>query len=214
MKVQSVQSDLYTVNTPLGQNLDAIVSDVSSLEQAANNCLSCHHSPEISKRLQNLQLSVKEYQRVLSYYITAAADKGKIEKLKIEAAASGNNLLFATEEMSMHASEKLTRMTDAATAKMNQAKTILYITIIFAFVFGTIIAVRLTIFITRPTEALVKATRAITEGDLGVVVSYNDKTELGELASAFKTSFVPISIVLVHCHKPCRWVPSTPRVWT
>lgn len=185
MKVQLVQSDLYTVNTSLGQNLDDIVLNVSSLEQTARGCLSCHHTPEISKRLENMQLNVKGYQSALSYYITAAANKEKIEKLKLEAAATGNKLLFVTEEMSRHASKKLAQMTDSAMVKMNHAKIILYITIVFTFIFGIIIAVRLTIFITRPTEALVHATRAITAGDLGVAVSYKDKTEFGELASAF-----------------------------
>jgi diguanylate cyclase (GGDEF)-like protein/PAS domain S-box-containing protein len=185
MKVQSVQSDLYTVNTSLGQNLDAIVLNVTSLEETAKGCLSCHHSPEVSKRLESLQLNVKEYQRALSYYITAAANREKIEKIKLEAAASGNRLLFATEEMSLHASEKLSRMTSSSMVKMSHAKTILYFTIVFTFIFGIIIAVRLTIFITRPTEALVQATRAVTEGDLGHTISYKDNTEFGELASAF-----------------------------
>lgn len=186
-KVQTVQSNLYTVNTSLGQNLDSIVSNVSTLEETARRCLSCHHTPEITNRLQNLQALVKNYQSSLSYYITASANAERIDRIKLDAASVGNRLLSETEEMTSQASKHLTLLTNTAMEKINHVKAILYITIVFTFILGSIIATRLVFFITRPTEALVKATRAITAGDLGHTLSYTDKTEFGELAKAFNS---------------------------
>ncbi|MFZ2196232.1 MAG: diguanylate cyclase, partial [Thermodesulfovibrionales bacterium] len=80
---------------------------------------------------------------------------------------------------------KLSMMTDAAMVKIKHVKTVLHITIIFTFIVGLVIAARLTIFITSPTDALVQATRAIAQGNLGLTIPYKDKTEFGELANAF-----------------------------
>ncbi|MFZ2197438.1 MAG: hypothetical protein WAV13_06890, partial [Thermodesulfovibrionales bacterium] len=104
--IQAVQSDLYTVNTSLGQTLDAVVSDVSTLDKTSHQCLSCHHTPEITNRLRNIQALVENYQSALSYYITASANSERIDRKKLEAASIGNKLLNETEEMSIQASSK------------------------------------------------------------------------------------------------------------
>jgi diguanylate cyclase (GGDEF)-like protein/PAS domain S-box-containing protein len=187
MNIQTVQSDLYTVNTALGHTLDSTVQTMSALQGTSRKCLSCHHSPDIYLRLQNLQETVKAYQNALSYYITSSANPERKDKIKFEAASLGNSLLADTENMAMQAGYKLSRMTDASMAKMNQVKTVLYLTIAFTFLVGIFIAARLTIFITRPTEALAHAARAITTGELGLIIPYKDKTEFGELADAFNT---------------------------
>ena len=84
--IQTVQSDLYTVHTELGNKLDSIIEDVVTLDQAAQKCTSCHHAPEIAQRLEELQLLIGNYQDSLSYYITASANTEQINKNKMEAA--------------------------------------------------------------------------------------------------------------------------------
>jgi hypothetical protein len=69
--VQTVQSDLYSVRTPLAHKLDSIINNVSQLEDAANNCSSCHHSPLIAKKIKVIQEHIQDYQDELSRYITA-----------------------------------------------------------------------------------------------------------------------------------------------
>lgn len=185
LTVQKTQSDLYTVRTSLGRNLDTIVDSVAMLDNKAGQCVSCHHEPEVTKQLNSLQVLVDNYQDALSQYITAAADTERIDSLKLNAAEVGNSILGNTEEMSRKASAKLDAMTSSALAKIKRAQLILYITITLSLILGIAIAIRLTMIITRPINELVKAARAIALGEVGYTIAYTDKTELGELARVF-----------------------------
>ncbi|MBI5076422.1 MAG: EAL domain-containing protein [Nitrospirae bacterium] len=182
MSIQTVQSELYTVGTDLGHKIDTITENVSRLEKNAGGCTKCHHQPALEKKLLQMQTSINDYQNALSFYMTASADKKNIDRLKTEAAAIGNSLLLTTEEMSMDASRKLASMTADAVGKIKEARSILLITIILAFLVGIIIAIRLTSSITGPIGVLLSAVRTIAAGDLGHKVPYQDKTEFGELA--------------------------------
>ena len=83
INLQTVQTDLYTVHTPLGQNLDRIVINVDNLDKAAAACSSCHHNPELTKRIQEIQADIKDYESDLSFYITASADADRMAWLFI-----------------------------------------------------------------------------------------------------------------------------------
>lgn len=183
--IQTVQSDLYTVHTELGSKLDSIIVDVEILEKAAGNCSSCHHDPETARKIEEVQAIIVDYQDSLSYYITASANSDQINSNKLEAARIGNDLLFKTEEMSLLASAKLKAVTTDAIQKMERVTTILVTTMLLALLLGIIVAVYLTRAITRPVDALLKATRIIKSGKLDYTIDYSDTTEFGELASHF-----------------------------
>jgi PAS domain S-box-containing protein len=108
-----------------------------------------------------------------------------INKLKLDAAAIGNELLVKTGDMSVLASSKLEIMTRDAMQKIKRAGLILAATMILTFILGLIVAVNLTRAVTGPINTLVNATRMIAGGDLGYLIAYKDKTEFGELASHF-----------------------------
>lgn len=183
--IQTVQSDLYTVNTELGHKLDYIIENVANLEQAAQKCTSCHHSPEIAGQINGIQTLIGEYQESLSYYITASANTEQINRNKLEAAHIGNKLLVMTEDMSMLASTKLKAVTMDAMQKVKRVTSILVATMLMALILGIIVAIYLTRTITRPIDALLDATRMIASGNLGHTIEYRDTTEFGELASHF-----------------------------
>ena len=104
ISIQTVQSDLYTVHTALGHKLDLIIENVANLEQSVRKCTTCHHTPEIARQIEGVQSLIGDYQNSLSYYITASANAGQINKMKLDAAAIGNKLLVKTEDMSIQAS--------------------------------------------------------------------------------------------------------------
>lgn len=183
--IQTTLSDLYTVNTPLSHSLDSIVGHVSEFDHAAQRCTSCHHDPELTQRLKGMQSLVMDYKDALSFYITASADFDRIDRLKLEAAMIGNKILLSSDEMSVQASKKLEAMTDLAMKRIARVKAILKVSLLLTFVLGTLIAVRLTLFVTRPTRELVTATRAIATGDLGYRVGYDGADEFGEIARNF-----------------------------
>jgi signal transduction histidine kinase/HAMP domain-containing protein len=185
INIQTVQSDLYTVHTPLGRHLDSIVNNVQKLEQAADGCRSCHHNPELTRRIGEVHDLIGEYENSLSYYITASADTERIEKLKMDAAETGNRLLGLTQEMTFTASKKLQEITRSALIKIENARVILFVTLICALFLALWVAVHLTRAITYPVNELVNSARMIASGHLGFSTSYRDKTEFGELAESF-----------------------------
>ncbi len=185
MSIQTVQSDLYTVHTTAGRKLDAIVENVAKLEQTAQKCSSCHHTPEIALRIEEVQSLVSDYQNSLSYYITASANQQQIDKLKFEAAGIGNQLLVKTEDMSVHASSKLNTLTGTVMQEVKRASLIFISTLLLSIILSIIIAARLTRAITQPVDALLIATRDISAGNLDHRIDYSDRTEFGELASHF-----------------------------
>jgi diguanylate cyclase (GGDEF)-like protein/PAS domain S-box-containing protein len=185
ISIQAVQSDLYTVHTMLGRKIDAIVDHVTLLDQAASSCSGCHHQPDIAKDITAVQEDIRRYQESLSYYITASANRERINQFKLETAEMGNELLQKAESMTHRATTKLETTTALAMKKVRDARLILFLTMIVTLVLGFVVAVNLTKAVTDPVNALVTATRAIAGGDLGHTIVVNDKTELGELASHF-----------------------------
>jgi len=192
ISIQSVQSDLYTVHTMLGRKVDAIVDNVSILDDMAAKCSGCHHEPDVAKNLTEIQELVHTYQDSLSYYITAAANRQRIEKLKTDAAIIGNDILQKTETMTIQAGRKLTATTTKAMKNVRDARLILFFTMGITLVLCIVVAVNLTRSITGPIDTLVKATRAIAGGDLGHTVDHKDTTEFGELASHFNAMSIAL----------------------
>ncbi len=183
--IKTVQSDLYAVGTPLGTKIDSIIDHVSLLRENAARCSGCHHKPEVVKRLEDMQKDISDYQDALSYYITASADREKINRLQLNAAEIGNRILAETEDMSQNAAARLALMTGQALERARIVRTALIMTVLLTFVFALMMAFRLARSILQPIDVLVKATRAIASGNLDYVVAYKDRTEFGELAHNF-----------------------------
>ncbi len=185
INIETVQSDLYTVHTPLGRHLDSIVDHVERLDAAADGCSSCHHNPELTKRIGEVHSLIGDYKNALSYYITASANAVRVDKLKMDAAEIGNKLLGLTQEMTFTASKRLQDITSNALIKIRNARIILFGTLIMAFFLALWVAVHLMRAITNPISELVNSARMIASGHLGYKTSYQDKTEFGELANGF-----------------------------
>lgn len=185
--IQGTQSDLFTVNTRVGQTVDQITDNVYGLEQAAAACTGCHHTPEMTTRLKGVQSLITEYEAALSYYMTASANRTRIAKLRSEAAGMAAELLRTTEEMSRQASKRAEERSAAALRRFDEARVLLTGTIALTLLVAIGIAVWLATSITRPVQALVRATRAIQAGQLGFTLDLRDGTELGELARHFNS---------------------------
>lgn len=185
IKVQNVQTDLYTINPIFIDDFDDIVYNASDLRQTAQKCSSCHHDPKLTDRIEEVQNLVRDYEISLSYYLTASANTNRIQRLKMDASSIGKKLISLTGAMSHSASKSIQEKTNHTMDRMNHVRIILFITIIITFLLGVIIAVHLTKSITQPISALVNATRMISSGKLGSTISYKDNTEFGELARHF-----------------------------
>ena len=192
INLQTVQSDLYTVHTSLGQNINSIVENVTELDKSASECSMCHHTPEINSSLEDIQTTIKEYENAISYYITGSADKRRIETLKLDAARIGARLLSMTAAMSHDASLKLEKLTAVTLLKIDNVRDILFITLFISFLLAVIVSIRLSKGITKPVDILLKATRKIASGDFGHIIRFSDRTEFGELADNFNNMSIAI----------------------
>ncbi|UCH81719.1 MAG: response regulator [Nitrospiraceae bacterium] len=187
IKIQNVQADLYTVDKEFATDFDYIINQAADLDQTAMRCSGCHHSPELTKKIQNVQSLINDYEVALSYYLTASANTNRIIKLKSDAAAIGKKLINLSGAMSHSASKNLAELSNETMSRMHHVMTILLITIAITFILGILVAIHLTRSVTNPVNELVHATRRIASGEYGAKISFKDKTEFGELAEHFNS---------------------------
>jgi PAS domain S-box-containing protein len=192
IKMQNVQADLYTVNTEFVTDFDNIIHEAADLHNTAAKCSSCHHSPELTNRINKVQSLIIDYEVALSYYLTASANTKMIYKLKSDATSIGKKLITLTEAMSHSASKNLAELSKDTMTKMNYVMTILLITIAVTFFLGMLVSINLTRSVTRPVSELLNATRRIASGEFGSKITYKDRTEFGELAEHFNTMSIAI----------------------
>jgi diguanylate cyclase (GGDEF)-like protein/PAS domain S-box-containing protein len=185
INLQTVQTDLYTINTPQGHKLDSIIANVMRLEKSVKGCSSCHHAPRLSDRIIKMQSMIKGYQDLLSFYITTRANEERMLKLKDDASIIGNKIRKETENMSHSASRGLENMTVESKDKIYGVRRILLFTLLFAFLLSIVSARNLITSVVRPVTKLLNATRTIASGKLGTTITYEDGAEFGELSENF-----------------------------
>jgi signal transduction histidine kinase/HAMP domain-containing protein len=185
INIQVVQSNLYTTGTIFGKELDDIVNNVSAMDDSIGSCLGCHHSADMTKRLEEVHGIVQQYKEAISYLVTSTANEERIERLKFVAVGIGDSLLEKTHEMASIADKSLSARTSKAIGEIGNTRKILIVTLITTMFIALGIAVVLTRQMTRPLNELVKASRMIASGALGYTTSFESDAEFGEVASSF-----------------------------
>lgn len=185
INTQTVQTNLHTIGTAFGKELDVMVDNVTALDKSVQSCKGCHHSPDMTARLNKTADMVEQYKDALSFLITTTANPERIDRLKAVAVEIGDLLLSETMEMTFIAEKTLSNKTLDTLNDIKKTRFILIITLIFALAIALAIAARLTKQITKPVYELADAAKRVASGDLGYTISYNDETEFGELAANF-----------------------------
>ena len=187
INVQTVQSNLYTIGTTFGKELDIIVDNVLTLRDRAQTCSDCHHESRVEKEILQLQELTDQYKEALSYFITSTADTQRIDRLQTFAAEIGDRIIAKSQWMAMTANEALRKKTNAAMQEVNDSKKILTGTLIFAFCVGIIFSLYFIKSITEPMTELLNATGKIKSGNLDYRIKENLKDEFGKLALSFNS---------------------------
>jgi len=185
INVQSVQTNLFTVGTGFGKELDDIVESVMSLDRAVMQCSGCHHSQSVEERINNVGELIEQYKEALSAYITTTANEERIEKLKIITADIGEMILDRTREMAFIANKSLQKKTEDAVSEVVVIQKLIIATLLGVFIIGFIVAVRLTNLVVSPLGRLVVAAKEVSSGNLGYTTGYRDDTEIGDFAATF-----------------------------
>src|SRR5512134_3395376 len=66
INVQTVQSNLYATGTIFGKEMDTIIDNVTAMDESINSCKVCHHSKEMTERLDNVYNIVQQYKEAIS----------------------------------------------------------------------------------------------------------------------------------------------------
>ncbi len=185
INTQTVQTHLYTIGTAFGSEVDVIVEHVSDLDKSVQSCRGCHHSKELTERLDRLSDMVEQYKDALSALITTTANKERIERLRLVAITLGNTLLSMVQEMAFTADQRLYVKTINALRDINNSKIILFITLSTAFLAALLVAIIFTRQITKSIGMLISATKELKAGKLGVIANYSYKDEFRDLSEAF-----------------------------
>ncbi len=185
INLKTVQSNLFTIGTTFGPELDVIVENVLSLDKAINRCSNCHHVPEIASKLKNLKNLVEDYKGAISVFITTTANPERIKRLKQAAVDIGDILLSKTQEMTYIAHKRLQQKTQRALKDVGVIRYILFFSLVGTMIMGFVVAKTLTTEIVTPIKRLSEAAKKVKAGIFGYTVDIDDRTELGELAKAF-----------------------------
>jgi signal transduction histidine kinase len=185
ISVQMLQADLYTAHTPLARTPDAIVAGLADLRDAADVCTGCHHRSGVENRLTKIQGLIEEYQGALSAYITASANRERMDRLELDAAFIGKQLLLRTTELSATASVRLEEIGEKAAARAQNVRVILLATLVITTGLGIVVSSSLVHSVTGPVGRLVSATRSIASGNLGLQIDEERDVEFAELARNF-----------------------------
>lgn len=192
INAQTVQTHLYTVGTEFGKDMDVIVDNVINLDNSVKSCLGCHHTAEMTQKLNELNLLVEDYKRALSYLLTTSANPERLFKLRASAIETGDSFLTKSQEMALIADKRLNEKTVSAIKEINNSRSILIVTLVISFFIALSIAASLTRKITEPINNLVAATRRIKTGELGYVTDYRAPGEFGELVDSLNDMSVSL----------------------
>ena len=179
-----LQHDLQLKQTRNARDLDTLVSHVEAMSNTLNSCFHCHHSSEVTARLDGLLEGTQIYKQALSRVYTIRANKIRLIKEENNAFMIGENLIREVDEILNLTNLKLDKKTQMVLGGIDRSKNVL---IIFSFlIFFLVIGVSTWFYInfSRPISAIVNATNRLKEGNLDYrIVGLKD--EFGEVARSF-----------------------------
>ncbi|HXX80980.1 MAG TPA: PAS domain S-box protein, partial [Thermodesulfovibrionales bacterium] len=184
IRIKRVQSDLSLRNTRFARGVDVIVQDVAGMKQGMEVCFGCHHSPEVTGRLEDMRSHVERYKDALSRVLTLRANAKRFDAEEESAFRIGEELISKVDAMIALTSTKLTSRTKSALGEIAKTKLMLFVLIAIGPFLAVGLAVLIIRGVTRPVHALLDATRKIKGGDLDYRVGAL-KDEFAEVAASF-----------------------------
>ncbi|MEE9436880.1 MAG: HAMP domain-containing protein, partial [Candidatus Adiutricales bacterium] len=182
--IDKVQSDLSLINTSHAVSEDTAVANAKDLRNKSNKCLECHHQEDVKDRLDYLNEEIDSYGESLKTFLAVRAGGANAEKEFDVAFHKLNDLSDLVNDMVHMASTSLYAETESSLRHIFYFKIILYALVIITPFFVAGLGFIFIRNITKPVEALLKATRKLKVGDLDYKMD-DLKDEFGEVAGSF-----------------------------
>lgn len=184
VSVKGVQTDLTLRDTPYARTADAIVSHAVRMDKLARGCFECHHSEEVTARLNDLKGRMEDYKLALSRVVTYLANPERLNAEKDAALRAGEELTQTVKEMVALTDRHLARHTRAVLARISTTKFLLFLLVGTGPLLSAGLAYMYIRSLTKPVSELLAATRRLKGGDLDHRIA-GLEDEFGELASSF-----------------------------
>lgn len=184
LDLKDVQSDLTLKNTRHARSINTTIIKVRNLETTLDKCFDCHHSQDISARLDGLNSQIGEYKDALSKIFTVRANSGSLKDQEDRALRIGNDLIDQVNRIINLTNPKLIKKTTAALSEIARTKGIIYMLVALGPLSIAGIFYIFIMFFTRPLNTLLTATQKIKDGDLDYRIE-GLKDEFGKVAESF-----------------------------
>lgn len=194
LSIRTVQTDLFSLRTPVSRDLDTIINNVREMEGLVNKCYSCHHKEWLVKKFNRMSEGIRLYKGALSLYVTSSANTPRMERLGIEATQMGEALMERVEEVSSLASTRFSQVTEESLGRIKNVRLILLGTLALTFLIGVFAAIHITRALMAPLGVFTEGTRKIASGNLGHTVPSEGMTEFKELAEYFNKMSMELKI--------------------
>lgn len=190
--IREIQSYLALQQTQFAGTFGAVVENVAQMEEEANECLGCHHSAEITKKLKDLKGQIDAYKEALSSFLAVRMNVNSLAAEKNEALEAGHNLITLLNDMTALTKSRLEKTTQETLKKISEMKTMIFIIIILGPIFAIGLAIIIIRSLTGPLAALLSATKRLKGGDLSFHL-HDLPGEFGEVATAFNEMSVALN---------------------
>jgi predicted nucleic acid-binding Zn-ribbon protein len=127
LDLNNVQSDLNLKKTRHASAIDTTVVKVRNIENTLDKCFDCHHSRDLSIKLNILRSRVNEYKDALSRVFTSGTDTGRLEREESSALRIGESLIAQVNNIISLTSPKLWEKTTLALSEIAHTKNTIYI---------------------------------------------------------------------------------------
>ncbi len=176
---------LEVSGTVFANNLDHVVTTVRGLESQMNACQDCHHAGASSILIQDGVELVDRYKLGFSRFVTAIGDNALRQKMQIEVARIGEQIVNLVRRIRHVATPHLKQRTAAAQARIKQSTQVLGLVFMVTFLSALALAWWFTRRATRPTLQLIDAANRIADGHLGVQIEHRERGSIGNLLREF-----------------------------
>jgi signal transduction histidine kinase len=184
IEIRRTQLDLQLRNTPYAGNVDKMVTHVMALDETIHNCFECHHTAQVTARLDALQSSIDKYEDALSGVLTLRANGHQLAREQERAFQLGNQIGAEVDNINDLTIRKLHTTTTAALEENRRTKNFIYGILIAAPLLALGLSLAFLRWFTRPVAVLVNATRRLENGDLSHrIEGLHD--EYGDVAASF-----------------------------
>ena len=112
LQIKQVQADLNLYDTPYARGVDTIVANVKQMDMVAATCFDCHHSPVVTKRLEDLNQQMESFKNAFSRYLTIRSNRERVQKEVDTAFHISESLLEDVSNMVHMAANKLSKRTE------------------------------------------------------------------------------------------------------